>query len=133
MEALGWIGSERPRMVCVQVEGCAPIVRAFQNGADTAAAWKDPDETAAFGLRVPSALGDQLMLQGLRRTGGTGVAVNEAVMLEATDRLATDGGVWGSPEGGAVLAAYEHLAETNWVEPDEEVVLYNTGSALKYL
>ena len=133
MEQLGWIGPERPRMVCVQVEGCAPIVRAFHDGAEAAAAWEDPDETAAFGLRVPSALGDRLMLKGLRRTEGTAVAVAEDVMLEATERLAVDAGVWGSPEGGAVVAAYEELAEKNWITPDETVILFNTGSALKYL
>ena len=133
MEQLGWIGPERPRMVCVQVEGCAPIVRAFHDGAEAAAAWEDPDETAAFGLRVPSALGDRLMLKALRSTGGTAVAVAEDVMLEATDRLAVDAGVWGSPEGGAVVAAYEELAEKNWMTPEETVILFNTGSALKYL
>ena len=133
MEELGWIGPERPRMVSVQGAGCAPIVRAFHEGAETAVAWEDPDVTAAFGLRVPSALGDRLMLKGLRETKGTGVAIAEDVMLEATDRLARDAGVWGSPEGGAVLAAYEELADSNWITPEETVILFNTGSALKYL
>lgn len=133
MEELGWIGPERPRMVAVQIAGCAPIVRAFHEGADDAVAWADPDVTAAFGLRVPSALGDRLMLRGLRETKGTGVAVNEEDMLDATDRLAVDAGVWGSPEGGAVLAAYEQLRRDGWVKPEETVILFNTGSALKYL
>jgi threonine synthase len=73
------------------------------------------------------------MLKGLRETKGTAVAIAEDVMLEATDRLARDAGVWGSPEGGAVLAAYEELADSNWITPDETVILFNTGSALKYL
>ena len=133
MEELGWIGPERPRMVAVQITGCAPIVRAFHEGADDAVAWADPDVTAAFGLRVPSALGDRLMLRGLRETKGTGVAVTEEDMLDATDRLAVDAGVWGSPEGGAVLAAYEQLRRDGWVKPEETVILFNTGSALKYL
>jgi threonine synthase len=133
MEELGWIGPERPRMVAVQIAGCAPIVRAFHEGADDAVAWADPDVTAAFGLRVPSALGDRLMLRGLRETKGTGVAVTEEDMLDATDRLAVDAGVWGSPEGGAVLAAYEQLRRDGWVKPEETVILFNTGSALKYL
>jgi threonine synthase len=133
MEELGWIGPERPRMVAVQIAGCAPIVRAFHEGADDAVAWVDPDVTAAFGLRVPSALGDRLMLRGLRETKGTGVAVTEEDMLDATDRLAVDAGVWGSPEGGAVLAAYEQLRRDGWVKPEETVILFNTGSALKYL
>lgn len=133
MEQLGWIGSERPRMVAVQVEGCAPIVRAHHEGLDSAPAWENPDTTAAFGLRVPSALGDQLMLKGLRDTNGTGVAVSETAMLDATDRLAREAGIWGSPEGGAVLAAYETLRDSSWLEAGETVVLFNTGSALKYV
>ena len=133
MEALGWIGSERPRMVAVQVEGCAPIVRAFHAGEEEAGMWEDPDVTAAFGLRVPSAIGDRLMLQGLRQTNGTGVAVSESALMEATDRLARDAGVWGSPEGGAVVAGFETLVDQGWIGKDETVVLFNTGSALKYL
>jgi threonine synthase len=133
MEGLGWIGSQRPRMVAVQVEGCAPIVKAFHDGADYASPWMEPEETAAFGLRVPSALGDRLMLAGLRRSSGTGVAVSEGHMLEATGRLATQAGIWGSPEGGACLAAMETLLETGWIGTDDTVVMFNTGAASKYL
>jgi len=132
MEELGWIGSERPRMVAVQVEGCAPIVRAFHAGADHAEPWEDPAETEAYGLRVPSALGDRLMLAALRRTKGTAVAVFEEEMTYGTERLATEVGVWGSPEGGACVAAYEILSQKDWIRPDETVVIFNTGSALKY-
>lgn len=133
MEQLGWIGAERPRMVAVQVAGCAPIVRAFHGGMDSAGTWDDPEETSAFGLRVPSALGDRLMLSGLRRTGGTAIAVSEEDMLEATRRMAVEAGIWGSPEGGACLAAYEKLIGDGWLGEDETAVLFNTGSALKYL
>jgi threonine synthase len=133
MEQLGWIGSRRPRMVAVQVAGCAPIVRAFHEGAASATAWESPQETSAYGLRVPSALGDRLMLRGLRDTGGTAVAVAEHAMLEGTARLAREAGVWGSPEGGACVTAYDHLAESGWVEPGDTVVIFNTGSAFKYL
>ncbi|MFB3050966.1 MAG: threonine synthase [Acidimicrobiia bacterium] len=133
MEALGWIGPERPRMVAVQVTGCAPIVKAFTQGEERAAPWEDPDETSAFGLRVPSALGDKLMLQGLRQTKGTAVAVTEQDMLAATERLATKTGIWGSPEGGACVAAFEQLVESGWIGSEETVVLFNTGAAAKYL
>jgi threonine synthase len=133
MEQLGWIGSRRPRMVAVQVAGCAPIVRAFHEGAASATAWESPQETSAYGLRVPSALGDRLMLRGLRDTGGTAVAVAEHAMLEGTARLERDAGVWGSPEGGACVTAYDQLADSGWVEPGDTVVIFNTGSAFKYL
>ena len=133
MEALGWIGPERPRMVAVQVTGCAPIVKAFTQGEERAAPWEDPDVTSAFGLRVPSALGDKLMLQGLRQTKGTAVAVTEQDMLAATERLATKTGIWGSPEGGACVAAFEQLVESAWIGSEETVVLFNTGAAAKYL
>jgi threonine synthase len=133
MEALGWIGPERPRMVAVQVTGCAPIVKAFTQGEERAAPWEDPDETSAFGLRVPSALGDKLMLQGLRQTKGTALAVTEQDMLAATERLATKTGIWGSPEGGACVAAFEQLVESGWIGSEETVVLFNTGAAAKYL
>jgi threonine synthase len=132
MEALGWIGTERPRMVAVQVEGCAPIIRAFHSGAEMAAPWADPAETSAYGLRVPSAIGDRLMLRALRSTSGTGVAVSEGELTRGTDRLAKDAGVWGSPEGGACVAALDRLFESGWIRETETVILFNTGSALKY-
>lgn len=132
MAQMSWIGSERPRMVAVQVDTCAPIVRAFHEGANTALPWEDARETAAFGLRVPSAFGDRLMLEGLRRTGGSAVAVTEEEMLEATDRMARLSGVWGTPEGGACLAATERLKRTGWIAPGETVVIFNTAGAAKY-
>ncbi len=133
MGELGWIGAQRPRMVAVQVSGCAPIVQAFHSGANEAGVWDNADETSAFGLRVPSAIGDRLMLEGLRSSDGTAVAVSEGEMLRATARLAKDAGIWGSPEGGACLAALEHLRDEGWITPTAEVVLFNTGAATKYL
>ncbi len=132
METLGWIGPERPRMVSVQVDSCAPIVRAFHSGADSAEPWIDAGETLAYGLRVPSAIGDRLMLMGLRSTGGTAVAVSEEDLLEASDRLARLAGVRGTPEGGACLAAAESLVESGWITPGEQVVMFNTAAAANY-
>lgn len=132
MEELGWVGAERPRMVAVQVDTCAPIVRAFHAGSDAAESWDDPGETAAYGLRVPSAIGDRLMLDALRSTKGTGVAVTEAEMAEGTARLADEAGILGSPEGGACLAAYRRLLADGWLSADDEVVLFNTGAAANY-
>lgn len=132
MEKLGWIGPERPRMVAVQFAGCAPIVRAFQAGEDRARPWEDPGTTSAYGLRVPSATGDRLMLRALRQTGGTAVAVTEAELLEGTVRLARQAGIWGSPEGGACVAAHRRLSEAGWIRGGERVVLFNTGAASKY-
>jgi threonine synthase len=133
MEQLGWIGTERPRMVAVQTDSCAPIVKAFHEGANAAAHWDGAGETAAYGLRVPSALGDRLMLEGLRRTRGTAVAVTEGEMLDATKRMAIAAGVWGTPEGGAGLAAAERLTRTGWIESGETIVIFNTAAAAKYL
>jgi threonine synthase len=132
MEVLGWIGAERPRIVSVQVDSCAPIVRAFHAGAETAEPWADPGETTAYGLRVPSAIGDRLMLSALRATGGTGVAVTEAEVAEGTFRLASETGILGSPEGGACLAAYRRLLDDGWLTFDDQVVLFNTGAAANY-
>jgi threonine synthase len=132
MEQLGWIGRERPRMVSVQVDSCAPIVKAFHDGTEYAAPWHEAGETAAYGLRVPSAIGDRLMLEGLRKTGGTAVAVGETEMLIATERLARVAGIWGSPEGGACLAAVDRLLESGWLGSEETTVIFNTASATKY-
>ena len=132
MEALGWIGAERPRMVAVQFDGCAPIVKAFKEGADHAVPWENAAETSAYGIRVPSAIGDRLMLKGLRETNGTGVIVTEGEMLAGTDRLAREAGIWGTPEGGACLAAVEKLIGSEWIQPTDAVVIFNTAAAAKY-
>jgi threonine synthase len=132
MEAMGWIGSRRPRMVTVQAAGCAPIVRAFESGAARAEFWENA-ATLAAGLRVPSAVGDRLMLRALRESHGTAVAVNDEDIIRGVQDLAQTEGIFASPEGGAALAGLRQLVERGWVKHDERVVLFNTGSALKYL
>jgi threonine synthase len=131
LERLGWIGSRRPRMVAVQAEGCAPIVRAFQSGAEEAVPWENA-VTGASGLRVPAAVGDRLMLRALRDSGGTAVAVSEAEIGAAIRTLASREGIFAAPEGAATVAGLRHLLDAGLVERDERVVLFNTGSGLKY-
>ena len=132
MEALGWIGAKRPRMVAVQAAGCAPIVRAFEKGEDKAEVWENP-RTSAWGLRVPSALGDFLILRGVRETGGTAVAVSEEEMRDSARNLARLEGIHACPEGGATLAALGRLVGSGTVRRDARVVLFNTGTGLKYV
>jgi threonine synthase len=132
MEAMGLIGAKRPRMVSVQAAGCAPIVRAFEAGEDSATMWEGA-QTVASGLRVPGAVGDFLMLQALRQSDGTAVAVSDAELVEESHRLARYTGIFPAPEGGATLAALLKLKESGWVGADERVVLFNTGSGYKYL
>jgi threonine synthase len=131
MERLGWIGAERPRMVTVQSEGCAPMVRAFHEGEAFAAPWQEA-ETLADGLRVPAAVGDFLILRALRESQGTAVAVPDEAMIEAANLLGRTQGIFACPEGGATLAAFQHLRGEGWIGDDETVVLFNTGSGLKY-
>ena len=132
MEEMGWIGSERPRMVSVQAAGCAPIVRAFERGDERAELWEGAHSVAS-GLRVPVAVGDFLMLQALRQSGGTAVAVTDEELVEESHRLARFTGIFPAPEGGATLAALLKLKERGWVGADERVVLFNTGTGYKYL
>jgi threonine synthase len=132
MEALGWIApGRRPRMVSVQMDGCAPIPRAFAQGKDAAEPWVDP-ETLAAGLRVPVAVGDRWMLEVLHATRGCAVAVSEDGMLDDTLTLSRALGVLAAPEGGAALAGLRKLAGERWVGPGDRVVVFNTGSGLKY-
>jgi threonine synthase len=131
MEALGWIGPVRPRMISVQAAGCAPIVRAFEAGADHAEPVADP-ETVASGLRVPGAIGDFLMLQIVRASGGTAIAVSDEALLEGARRLAREEGILASPEAGATIAALSVLLERGAIGPEERVVCFVTGSGLKY-
>ena len=131
MEALGWIGPARPRMISVQAAGCAPIVRAFEAGRDVAEAWADP-VTVASGLRVPSSLGDRLMLQAIRASGGTAVAVEDREMIDAAGRIGSREGIDACPEGGAALAAVERLRKRGSIGANERIVLFNTGTGLKY-
>lgn len=131
MTELGWIGDKRPRMVSVQSTGCAPIVRAFRDGAASAEPWEGA-KTIADGLRVPSAVGDFLMLRVLRESGGTAVAVSDEAMMAGANRLGRAEGIFAAPEGGAALAAFIELRERGSIGEDERVVLFNTGSGHKY-
>ena len=132
LERLGWVKGPRPRLVTVQAEGCAPMVRAFHAGADTAEPWEGA-ATVADGLRVPAAVGDILVLRALRESGGTAVAVSDRDMVEGMLDLGRREGIGAAPEGGATLAALRRLVRDGVVARDQEVVLLNTGGALKYL
>jgi threonine synthase len=132
LENLGWITAKRPRMVSVQAEGCAPVVAAFQSGADNTVPWKNAC-TAAAGLRVPSPFAGKLILQALRLSNGTAVAVSDDEIFKAQDEIAQTEGVLACPEGAATLPALRNLVSKGWVRPDESVVLFNTGTGLKYL
>jgi len=131
LEQLGWIGPQRPRMVTVQSEGCAPMVRAFHEGAEFAAPWQDA-RTIADGLRVPAAVGDFMILRALRQSDGRAVAVSDQEMIEAANLIGRTQGLFVCPEGGATLAAFQRLRRQGWIGDDERVVLFNTGSGLKY-
>ncbi|HKK22005.1 MAG TPA: threonine synthase [candidate division Zixibacteria bacterium] len=132
MQKMGWIGSSRPRMISVQSEGCAPMVKAFDEGADHAETWPDP-HTIASGLRVPGAIGDFLILQAVRESGGSAVAVSEDEIIRCTRELATKEGIFPAPEDGAALAALYALRDARQVELDERIVVFLTGSGYKYL
>ena len=127
----GWIDGPLPRMISVQPEGCAPVVHAFEAGADRCTPIERP-VTRAWGLRVPGPLGDRLMLDALRQSGGTAVAVSEHDLAAAAETLATREGIDAGPEGGAALAAYGTLLERGDLSPDDDVVLFNTGSGWVY-
>ena len=131
MEALGWIDSRRPRMVSVQASGCAPIVKAFQENKERAEAWEGAT-TLASGLRVPKAIGDFMMLRILRQSQGTAVAVTDSEMMEDVWLTGTCEGIFLAPEGAAAVSALRKLLRSGFVEPNQEVVLFNTGSGLKY-
>jgi threonine synthase len=132
MEALGWIGSRRPRMVSVQASGCAPIVRAFEAGERFAAEFPDA-HTVASGLRVPRAVGDFLILDAVRASGGTALAVPDDALVEGVREIASSEGVFAAPEGGACVAALADLVARGEISRDERVVLFNTGTGVKYL
>jgi threonine synthase len=132
MESMGWIGSKRPRMVTVQAEGCAPIVRAFEKGERFAEEFPDA-ATVASGLRVPKAIGDFLILDALRASNGAAIAVTDAELLAAVKEFGASEGVFAAPEGAACLPALRVLIERGEVKPGERVVLFNTGAGVKYL
>ena len=131
MEALGWIGPERPRMVSVQAAGCAPIVRAYEQGAERAEPWQGA-ATYASGLRVPAAVGDYLILRAVRESGGAAIAVSEDEIAAHAARINATEGIFAAPEGGATLAALMRLRVRGEVGSGERIVLFNTGTGLKY-
>jgi threonine synthase len=132
MEELGWIGSKRPRMVSVQASGCAPIVRAFEQGKEKAEPWVNA-RTVASGLRVPVAVADFLMLRALRESNGTALSVDDAEMLAEIPRIGRAEGVFFCPEAAACVVALRRLRQQHWIKPDDTVVIFNTASGLKYL
>lgn len=127
MERLGWIGSERPRMYSIQSSGCAPIVRAFAAHLESAPEWESP-QTTAWGLRVPRAVGDRLMLRALRDSRGGAIAVDEAAIEPAAAAMRKGEGIDAGPETGAAMHAYRQLVEQRAIRPDETVVIFNTGA-----
>jgi threonine synthase len=131
MQELGWIGDRLPRLVAVQAEGCAPIVRAFRSGAAEAEPFPDA-HTVAFGITVPKPLGDFLMLDAVRSTDGTAVAVSDDALLAERRRLAADEGTFICPEGAACMAAAGQLRESGFLSAADEVVVLNTGAGIKY-
>src|SRR4051795_6475752 len=132
MESLGWVGSERPRMFSVQASGCAPIVCAFEAGEKFAAEFPNA-HTLASGLRVPKAVGDFIMLDILRKSGGGAVTVDDEEMIGATRDVGAAEGLFVAPEGAACFVALKKLVGAGKIEPDENVVIFNTGSGIKYL
>jgi threonine synthase len=132
LEELGWIGAKRPKMIAVQAAGCAPITRAFEQNAPVSQFF-DNAHTVAAGLRVPKALGDFLVLQAVRESGGTALSITDEEMLDAGVLLAEREGIFAAPEGGACVAAVRHLLKTGFLKSNERIVIYNTGSGLKYL
>ncbi len=132
MEALGWVSGKRPKMIAVQAAGCQPIVRAFERGEGRSEFWENAS-TVAAGLRVPKPLGDFLILNALRASGGTAIAVSDSELLDAGVELASAEGIFAAPEGAACVAALRKLLASGFLSPEERIVIYNTGSGLKYL
>ena len=132
LEQIGWIGPKRPKMIAVQAAGCAPIVRAFDEGVESSQFWEGAS-TLAAGLRVPKAIGDFLVLKAVRESGGTCLAVSDQDLLVAGRLLAESEGLFVAPEGAACFAALQQLLENGFLKKDDEIVIYNTGTGLKYL
>ncbi|MFZ0592854.1 MAG: threonine synthase [Bryobacteraceae bacterium] len=132
LESIGWIGAKRPKMIAVQAEGCAPIVKAFEQGMPYSDFWPQAC-TVASGLRVPKALGDFLVLRAIRESGGCAIAVSDREMIDSGIELNEGDGVFAAPEGGACVAALRNLTKTGFLKPNDRIVIYNTGSGLKYL
>ena len=132
MEEMGWIDGKRPKMFCVQAEGCAPMVRAFREGSEFAEPWQNAN-TIAAGIRVPAAIGDYLILGALRESGGGALTVTDDEILDYMKIVASLEGMFICPEGAAITAALEKLLADGTLSPDENILLLNTGSGLKYL
>ena len=131
LEALGFIGNERPKMFAVQAAGCAPIVKAFEDGVEHAERWENA-HTIASGIRVPRAVGDFLILRAVRASGGRAVAVSDEAIADAVTRVARDDGLLLCPEGGATLAAYQDALAKGWIGRADRALLFNCASGLKY-
>jgi threonine synthase len=132
MEALGWVSSERPRMITVQAAGCAPIVKAWEEGKQSSDMWTNA-ATLASGLRVPKPYGDYLILDILKKSQGTAVSTTDEEIVSATRDWAKNEGIFAAPEGAACLVAYRKLRASGFFKPQDTVVLFNTGTGLKYL
>lgn len=132
MEQLGWIGKERPKMIAVQASGCAPVVKAWDEHKPVAEVWQNA-HTLAAGLRVPKPYADYIILDILKKSGGTAVAVSDEQIFDAVQEWASQEGVFAAPEGAASLAGYKILLEQKFLKPSDTVVLFNTGSGLKYI
>ena len=131
LREVGWIGEKLPRLVAVQAEGCAPIVKAWEQKKSTSEFWNNAS-TVAFGITVPKALGDFLVLEALYKTDGCAICVTDQDILYNQAKLAEQEGLFVCPEGAATLAAARQLLKSGWIQSDEKVVLLNTGSGLKY-
>jgi threonine synthase len=127
----GWLRGPLPRMYTVQASGCAPVVQAFESGADRVTPWPDP-QTVAAGLRVPAPLGDRLMLRALRESGGGAIAVSDEALVAAARELQVAEGIDASPEGGAALAGAVELKRRGMLRPADRVVVFNTGAGWLY-
>lgn len=132
LEELGWIGPRKPKMIAVQAVGCEPITRAFEQGAE-ASEFFARAHTVASGLRVPKALGDFLVLRAIRESSGTAISVTDQELLDAALLLARAEGIFAAPEGGACVAAVTRLLQSGFLKPSDRILIYNTGSGLKYL
>lgn len=133
LETLGWLEkTSRPRMVTVQAAGCAPVVKAFHSGAQSCEYW-DGAQTIATGLRVPKSFADRLILRCLRESSGTALAVSDEEINESQKRLAASEGIFAAPEGAATVSAVNRLASEGWLMPEERIIIFNTGTGLKYL
>ena len=132
MEKLGWIGFHRPKMISVQSEGCAPIVRAFEQGKDSADFFENP-ETSALGLRVPAAIGDFLILKAIRESNGYALTVSDKELMDNVKMIGKHEGIFSAPEGGATVATLPKLLDLGVINSKDRIVLFITGSGLKYV